>query len=117
MSQSGSITGGTYTLSGKGTSFTQAAGSISGEELKFTLDDQATLTQNGGEISSGVFTLGGGATMSQGGAISGGTFTLNDAGTGFTQTGGTISEAASFTLTAGTTMTQSGERSRAEPSG
>ncbi len=108
MSQSGSITGGTYTLSGKGTSFTQAAGSISGEELKFTLDDQATLTQNGGEISSGVFTLGGGATMSQGGAISGGTFTLNDAGTGFTQTGGTISEAASFTLNAGTMMWQEG---------
>ncbi len=99
----GSITDGTFTLSGKAS--LRNDGKISGGS--FSLSGSGTKMEGAGAISNGDFTLSEGATMSQGGNITGGTYELSGEGTGFTQTDGSIS-GVEFTLDEGAVLTQNG---------
>ncbi len=109
MSQKGeaAIKGGSIKLSGEGTGYTQASGTISG--ATFTLTEGASFAQAGGSIDGGAaFSLSDGANLTQSnGTINGTSVTLSGEGTGYTQASGTIS-GATFTLMEGASFAQAG---------
>ena len=109
MSQKGeaAIKGGSIKLSGEGTGYTQASGTISG--ATFTLTEGASFSQAGGSIDGGAaFSLSDGANLTQSnGTINDTSVTLSGEGTGYTQASGTIS-GATFTLMEGASFAQAG---------